>query len=79
MRFHAKAYHFMQNQDLCGRVRLERGIRQGSPLSGLLFVVALTWGLAPMLREWDLRDLGLRLGNTHLGLLLYADDMLILA
>ena len=42
---HAKAYHFMQKQDLCGRVRMERGVRQGSPLSGLLFVVALTWGL----------------------------------
>ena len=32
-----------------------------------------------VMQEWDRRDLGLRLGLTHLGILLCADDMLVLA
>ena len=75
----AKAYPYMRNAPMGRRVELKRGIRQGSPLSGLLFVSALSWGLRDVFQSWDDAKLGLCLEAVIINVLLYADDMIVAA
>ena len=55
-------------------VKLERGVRQGCVLSPLLFSI-YTEELAARIRE---SGLGIRVGEGRLGILLYADDVVLL-
>ena len=52
---------------------LQRGVRQGCPLSGLLFVLAIEF-LAQSVRESNVIQ-GLSIGNKEVKLSLYADDI----
>ena len=53
--------------------QLYRGVRQGCPLSGLLFVLAIEV-LAQAIRENE-NIHGLKINDTELKLTMYADDL----
>ena len=55
--------------------KLERGVRQGDPLSPYLFVVAIEI-LALLLRSNECIE-GIKIGNDEIKTLLYADDMTV--
>ena len=75
----ARAHLVFQGVEIRRDIKLARGISQGSPLSGLLFIVALTWGLQDTIEGWNRSGLGLLLGQLLLSVFLNADEMLILA
>ena len=56
-------------------VKLEKGVRQGCVLSPLLFSL-YTEELATRIRNMDK---GIKVGNSNLGILLYADDVVLIA
>ena len=57
---------------LSSKISMKRGIRQGCPLSGLLFIISVEL-LAERLRN-NTYILGFQFGNTHIKLSQYADD-----
>ena len=42
---------------------MQRGTRQGSPESGLLFTVGLWFGLQRVVRDWEKKGRGFQIGS----------------
>lgn len=73
-------YSFLLNGQVCGKVKPQRGVRQGDLLSPLLFVMCAQ-GLSGLLHEESKRGLikGVNFGRsgTRVSHLLFADDSLL--
>ena len=59
-------------------IRLRRGVRQGSPLSGLLFIMILSDVLRPLENRWARRQWGCYCGSRCYSHLLFADDLVLI-
>ena len=59
-------------------IRLRRGVRQGSPLSGLLFIMILSDVLRPLELRWASKQWGCYCGNMWYSHLLFADDLVLI-
>ena len=59
-------------------IRMRRGVRQGSPLSGLLFIMILSDVLRPLEKIWDDLRLGCGCGAHRYNHLLFADDLVLI-
>ena len=59
--------------------RVYRGIKQGSPLSGLLFVATVGEKLKLLHEKWRDAGLGIWIDTMHLSQLLFADDLVLSA
>ena len=59
-------------------VKLRRGVRQGSPLSGLLFIMILSDVLRPLERKWAKNEWGCFCGSLWYSYLLFADDPVLI-
>ena len=59
-------------------VKLRRGVRQGSPLSGLLFIMILSDVLRPLERKWARNEWGCFCGRLWYSHLLFADDLVLI-
>lgn len=53
---------------------IKSGLRQGDPLSSILFNVAME----KVIRESRIEHKGIQLGNTNFGVLAYADDAVLI-
>jgi hypothetical protein len=51
------------------------GVKQGGPLSSKLFSIYME----DLINQINESNLGIKLGNKHLGVVLYADDILLLS
>ena len=56
-----------------------RGIKQGSPLSGVLFVATVGEKLQALQEQWSREGLGIWIDTLHLSHLLFADDLVLIA
>ena len=59
--------------------RMFRGIKQGSPLSGILFVATVGEKLQALQAKWEAAGMGLWVDTLHLSHLLFADDLVLIA
>ena len=59
-------------------VRLFRGVRQGNPLSGLLFIMIMSVVLRPLESRWSELCLRCRCGKFRYTHLLFADDLVLI-
>ena len=60
-----------------GPVKTHRGIKQGSPLSGLLFISTIGDKLQDLQKRWASQGLGIWLEDLHVCQLLFADDLIL--
>ena len=60
-----------------GPVKTHQGIKQGSPLSGLLFIATVGDHLQVLQDKWRQRGLGIWLEDLHICQLLFADDLVL--
>ena len=59
---------------------VQRGVRQGDPLSALLFSAVMEWALQSTVSDWQARSVGIDTGgDRNLTNLRFADDMLLFA
>ena len=59
--------------------RMFRGIKQGSPLSGILFVATVGEKLQKLQAKWKEEGMGIWIDTLHLSHLLFADDLVLIA
>ena len=59
-------------------IRLFRGVRQGSPLSGILFIMIMAEVLRPLEKKWGQQFLGCQCGPIRCNHLLFADDVVLI-
>ena len=59
--------------------RMFRGIKQGSPLSGILFVATVGEKLQELQVKWQGEGMGIWIDTLHLSHLLFADDLVLIA
>ena len=59
-------------------IRLFRGVRQGSPLSGILFIMIMAEVLRPLEEKWGQQLLGCQCGPLRYNHLLFADDVVLI-
>eukprot|EP00971_Amphidinium_carterae_P237870 4722480-Amphidinium_carterae.2 len=62
-----------------GRIQVTNGVRQGAAISPLLWVVGLWFILADLINDWFQTYPGCSLDSALLHIIIYADDILILA
>jgi exonuclease III len=65
--------HIIDAEDISKPFRVERGVRQGDPLSPLLYILAFE----PLIRNLEKHIQGIKLGNQYFKTSAYADDLTI--
>ena len=55
------------------------GTRQGSPESGVLFLVGVWQGMKNLVRRWREEEKGFRVGREFLSHLIFVDDLIVIA
>jgi len=71
--FSSQEAHIIDAGDISKPLRVERGVRQGDPLSPLLYILAFE----PLIRNLERQLQGIRLGNQFFKTSAYADDLTI--
>ena len=60
-------------------IEMLRGTRQGSPESGVLFLIGVWQGMKNLVQRWKDEQLGFRVGKEFLSHLIFVDDLIVIA
>ena len=60
-------------------IEMLRGTRQGSPESGVLFLIGVWQGMKHLVQRWKDEQLGFRVGREFLSHLIFVDDLIVIA
>ena len=60
-------------------IQMLRGARQGSPESGVLFLIGVWQGMKNLVDRWRKEERGFRVGREFLSRLIFVDDLIVIA